>query len=63
MLVELAKHHFVVLVNHFGAKVTAVDVSILCADRERHQTKQHGCDKKAFDSHCLSVLEELNDVV
>jgi hypothetical protein len=63
MFVELAEHHFVVLVNHFAAKVTAVDVCVLCPDRERHQAKQQGCEKKVFVSHSLSVLEELNDVV
>ena len=44
VFVELTEHYFIVLVNHFAAKVTAVDIYSLCLDRNRYQAKQHGCN-------------------
>ena len=34
MLVELAEHHFVVLINHFAAKITTINFCSLCLDRK-----------------------------
>ena len=56
MFVELAEHHFVVLVNHFAAKVTTVDVCALSLYRKRHQAKQQGC-KNHYFLHFSTQLE------
>ena len=56
MLVKLAEHHLIILINYFAAKVTTVDVCVLCPDRKRHQAKQQGCNKKTFVSHNLSDI-------
>ena len=50
MLVKLAEHYLVILVNHFSANVTAVNVSLLRLNRIRHQTKQN-CYKKTVSFH------------
>ena len=50
MLVKLAEHHLIILVNHFPAKVTAVNVCLLRLNRIRHQAKQN-CYKKAVSFH------------
>ena len=50
MLVKLAEHYLVILVNHFPANVTAVNVSLLRLNRIRHQAKQN-CYKKAVSFH------------
>ena len=34
VLVKLAEHHFIVLINHFTAKVTIIDFCFLCDSRD-----------------------------
>ena len=56
MLVKLAEHYLVILVNHFPANVTAVNVSLLRLNRIRHQTKQN-CYKKTVSFHVYKGSE------
>ena len=56
MLVKLAEHYLVILVNHFPANVTAVNVSLLRLNRIRHQTKQN-CYKKTVCFHVYKGSE------
>ncbi|MBO7140926.1 MAG: hypothetical protein J6W19_10190 [Prevotella sp.] len=44
MLVNLTEHHFIILINHFAAKVTAVNPCFLGPSRIRHQAKQCCCN-------------------
>ena len=56
MLVKLAEHHLIILVNHFSAKVTAVNVCLLRLNCIRHQAKQN-CYKKAVSFHVYKGSE------
>ena len=52
MLVKLAEHNIIILINHFAAKVTTIDSCSLCINRIRHHAKQHCC-KKNVSLHCI----------
>ena len=56
MLVELAEHHLIILINHFAAKVATVDIGYLRLNHIRHQTKQHGCYKTVSFHHIMVMF-------
>ena len=45
MLVELAEHHFIILIHHFAAQVATIHIRSLSLHRKGHQAKQHSCQK------------------
>ena len=57
LLPLLAEHHFIILVNHFAAKVTTVDFRFLCISHIRHQAKQHCCKKNVRFHDNINLLQ------
>ena len=48
MLVQLAEHHLIVLINHFAAKVTAVHITLLSRYRPGNKANQNCCKRYFF---------------